>query len=114
MDDKLSLAFLEDGILPQVDDKLAQEAGKLALLVDDMPAQAFLDDDREFHIQAQDSLEDCSQPEACEGVCILKQEVDILAYLENYNSGELEAGILLLVSLEVGSHSLSQLEGCIL
>ena len=114
-----------------MDYKLAQEAGKLALLendkldqedekqnsallVDDMPAQAFLDDDREVHIQAQDSLEDCSQPEVCEGVCILKLEADILAFLEDDNSDELEAGISPLVSLEVGSLSLSQLVGCIL
>ena len=79
-----------------------------------MTPQAFLDVDSEVHIQAQDSLEDCSQPEVCEGVCILKLEADILAFLEVYNSDELEAGISPLVSLEVGSPSLSQLVGCIL
>ena len=116
MDDKLSLAFLEDSNLPQVDDKLAQEAGKQAqvddkwasalveddklpqvdrklLQEDDKLAQVLLEDDKEVHIQAQDSLEDCSQPEVCEGVRIPKLEFDILASFEDYNSDELEAGI---------------------
>ena len=103
------VALLENDRLDQEDDKQ-----KSALLMDDMPPQAFLDDDSEVHIQAQDSLEDCSRPEVCEGVCILKLEADILAYLEDYNSDELVAGILLLVSLEVGSPSLSQMVGCTL
>ena len=84
-DDKLDLALLEDDKRPQVDCKLLQEDDKLA--------QVLLEDDKEVHTQAQDSLEDCSRPEACEAVCIPKLEVDILASFEVYNSDELEAGI---------------------
>ena len=52
-----------------------------------------LEDYKEVHIQAQDSLEDCSLPEAWEVVCIPGLEVGTLAYWEDYNFDELEADI---------------------
>ena len=64
-----------------------------------------MEDYKEVHIQAQDSLEDCSLPEVWEVVCILELEVETLAFWEDYNSDELVAGILLLVSLEAGNPS---------
>ena len=97
MDDKLTPAFLEDSNTPQVDDKWASaleeddklpEVDRKLLQEDDKLAQVLLEDDKEVHTQAQDSLEDCSQPEAWEVVCILKLEVDILASFEDYNSDE--------------------------